>query len=205
MGASSASSASVWVGGQAAGELARDVALGDDQNRGDQALDHARAWSDDPAPAQLVHQRRGDRQGVRGRQRHGQQPGQHVAAVPRRIHAEAERFTQVVELLLPGLPPARISAKNIGADVNLLSDEAQRRLGNGLAGPQQPAGIAERAKLQGIAELVRGAAAPVHGGQVCSVQGPVPDEVGLDDRQGEQVFQLRFGERASSRHGGVSQ
>ncbi len=45
-------------GGQVAGELAGDVALGHDQDRGDQALDHARTGGDDPAPAQLVHQRR---------------------------------------------------------------------------------------------------------------------------------------------------
>ena len=192
-------------GGQVAGELARDVALGHDQGRGDQALHDTRAGSDDPAPAQLVHQRRGDRQGVCGGQRHRQQPGQHVAAVSRRVHAEAERLAQVVELFLPRLPPGGVGGERVGADMDLLGDEAQRWFGDGLAGPQQPAGVAEGAKLQGVAELVGGAAAPVHRGQVRPVQGPVPDEVGFGDRQGEQGIQLRFGERASSRHGGLSQ
>ena len=181
------------------------MALGHDQDRGDQALHDTRAGGDDPAPAQLVHQRRGDRQGVRGGQRHRQQPGQHVAAMSWRIHAKAERLTQVVELLLPGLPPGGVGGQCVGADVDLLGDEAQRRFGDGLAGPQQPAGVAEGAKLQGVAELVGGTTATVHRGQVRPVQGPVPDEVGLGGGQGKQGVQLRFGERASSRHGGVSQ
>lgn len=172
-------------GGQVAGELARDVALGYDQDCRDQALDHARARSDDPAPAQLVHQRRGDRQRVRGGQRHRQQPSQHVAAVSRGIHAEAERLAQVVELLLPGLPPGGVGGQRVGADVDLFGDETQRRFGDGLSGPQQPAGVAEGAKLQGVAKLVVSAAAPVHRGQVRPVQRPVADEVGLGDWQGD--------------------
>ncbi len=157
------------------------MALGHDQDGGDQSLDDARAGGDDPAPAQLVHQRRGDRQGVRGGQRHRQQPGQHLAPASRRIHAEAEHFAQVVELLLPGLPPGGIGGKRVRADMDLLGDEAQRRVGDGLAGTQQPAGVAEGAKLQGVTELVGGTAAPVHCGQVRPVQDPMQDEVGLGD------------------------
>ena len=122
--------------------------------------------------------------------------------MPRRIHPEAECFAQVVELLLPCLPPGGVGGDGVGADLNLLSDEAQCRLGDGLAGPQRPAGIAEGAELQGVAELVGSAAAPVHGGQVRRDQCPVADQVGLDGRQGEQRFHLRLGERAASQHGG---
>lgn len=160
---------------------------------------------DDPAPTQFVHQRRGDSQGVRGRQRHRQQPGQHLAPASRRIHAQAEHPAQVVELLLPGLPPGGIGGERISADMDLLGDEAQRLVGDGLAGTQQSARVTERAELKGVAELVGGAAAPAHNGQVRLVQGPVPDEIGLRDRQGEQGLELRSGERASSRHGEVSQ
>lgn len=59
-------------GGQGGGELSRDVAFGHDQNSGDQPLDDARAGRDDPAPAQFVHQRRRDRDGICGGQRHRQ-------------------------------------------------------------------------------------------------------------------------------------
>ncbi len=169
-------------GGQVAGELARDVALGHDQSRGDQPLDDARARSDDPAPAQLVHQRRGDRQGACGGQRHRQQPGQHLAPASRRIHAEAEHPAQVVELLLAGLTTDGIGGERVGADVDLLGNEAQGCVRDDVAGTQQPAGIAESAELEGVAELVGGAAAAIHRGQVSPVQGPVPDEIGLRDR-----------------------
>jgi len=84
--------------------------------------------------------------------------------MPRRIHAEAERLAQVVKLLLAGLPSGGIGGERVSADMDLLGNEAQRRFWNGLAGPQQPAGVAERAKLQGVAELVVSAAAPVHCG-----------------------------------------
>jgi hypothetical protein len=58
--------------GQAAGEMSGDVPFGQHQAGGEQAFDHARARGDDAAAAQFVHQRRGDREGVRGGQRHRQ-------------------------------------------------------------------------------------------------------------------------------------
>ena len=58
----------------------------------------------------------------------------------------------------------------------------------------------ESVKLQSVAELVGGAAAAVHHGQIRPIHGPVPDEVGFSDGQGEQNVKLRFGERASSWH-----
>lgn len=140
--------------GQGGRELPRHVALRHDQDGGDQALDDARAGGDDPAPAQLVHQGRGDSHGVGGGQRHGQQPGKHVAALPGPEHAEAEHFAQGVELLPPGLRPGCISGKRIGTDAKLVGDELQGCLRNDLAWPKQPFGMAEGAKLQGIAELV---------------------------------------------------
>ena len=76
------------------------MALGRDQGGRNEALETCRAGHDEPASAQLVHQRRGDRRGARCGERDWQQPGQQLAAVPGREHAEAERLAQPVELLV---------------------------------------------------------------------------------------------------------
>ena len=68
-------------------------------------------WRDDAASAQLVHQRRGDRRGARCGERYWQQPGQQLAAVSWREHAEAERLAQPVELLAPGLRPGGVGGE----------------------------------------------------------------------------------------------
>ena len=81
-------------------------------------------WRDDAASAQLVHQRRGDRRGARCGERYWQQPGQQLAAVSWREHAEAERLAQPVELLAPGLRPGGVGGERVGADADLLADEA---------------------------------------------------------------------------------
>ena len=188
--------------GQGGGELPRHMAFRHDQGGGDQALDDARAGGDDPAPAQLVHQRRGDRHSVGGGQRHRQQPGEHVAALSGSEHPEAERFAQPVELLAPGLGPGCIGSKRIGADAKLAGDELQGCLRNDLAWPKQPSRVAEGAKLQGIAELVVPTTAALDHGQVGCTQSPVADQVGFRCRKGKQGFELRFGERVASWHGG---
>ena len=150
--------------GQGLGELVGDVPLGHDQHRGDKPLQDGRAGDDDPAPAQLVHQRRGDGGGTRCGERDGQQPSEHVPAVSGSEHAEAELLAQSVKLLPPGLGPGGVGGQGGWVHMQLVGNEAQGGVGNGLAGPQQPAGIPEGAKLQGVAELVGGAAAPVHRG-----------------------------------------
>ena len=67
-------------GGQTAGELARDVALGHDQGSGDQLLDDKLTWCNEAASAQLFHEGLGNARRTRGRERHRQQPSQDVAA-----------------------------------------------------------------------------------------------------------------------------
>lgn len=71
----------------------------------------------------------------------------------------------------------------------------------------QPQGRVEAVPDAGIteAELVVAAAALFHRGTVGRVQGPVPDQADRIRRQCKQGVKLRFGERASSRHGRVSQ
>jgi putative transposase len=85
---------------------------------GDQALQHARAGRDDPAPAQLVQQRRGNRRRVSGGERHRQQPGQQLAPVPRSEHTEVERLAQRVKLLAPGLEPRGVGGQGVGGDIS---------------------------------------------------------------------------------------
>ena len=122
--------------------------------------------------------------------------------MPGSEHPEAERFAHPVELLPPGLRPGCIGSKRIGADTKLVGDELQGCLRNDLAWPKQPSGIAEGAKLQGIAELVMSAAAAPDHGQVGCTQSPVADQVGFGCGKGEQGVELRFGERVASWHGG---
>ena len=179
--------------------------LGQHQRGGNEALERARAGRDDAASAELVHQRRGDCKGARCGERDWQQPSQQLAAVSRCEHAEAEGLAQPIELLAPGLRPGGVGGERGGADADLLGDEAQCRIRDDLAGPQQPTGIAERAELQRIAELVVLAAAPLHGGQVGAVQRPAADELWFGGGQGKQALQLRLGQRATSGHGRVSQ
>ena len=128
--------------GQAAGELSRDVAFGHDQDRGNQALDHARAGGDDSAPAQFVHERRGDGEGIRGGQRHRQQPSQHLAAVPGCIHAKAKRLAQSTELLVAGLEPGGVGRERVGISAKLFGNKTERLCWDQLPGPQQAAGVA---------------------------------------------------------------
>jgi hypothetical protein len=63
--------------------------------------------------------------------------------------------------------------------------------------------MAKDTELEGVAELVRIAPAAADCDEIGSVQRPVPNKVLFDRGQGEQLFELRFGERAASRHGGV--
>jgi hypothetical protein len=49
------------------------------------------------------------------------------------------------------------------------------------------------------------AAPPIDEGQIIVAEGPVSGQVGLGHGQGKQAIELRSGERAASRHGGLSQ
>jgi hypothetical protein len=109
------------------------VSLRHNQDGGDQPFDHARTWGDDLAPAQFVHQRRGDSDSVRG-QRYGQQPSQPLTAMAVRVHLEAEGLPQPVKLLAPCLGPGRVPPEHgylmIEALVtNLSAEAAAGRLG----------------------------------------------------------------------------
>ncbi len=103
------------------------------------------------------------------------------------------------------MAPSSIGGKRVGADVDLICHEPQCRLGDGLARVQEPAGVTKAAKLEGIAKLIVPAAPAVDGGQVGPTQGPVPDQLCLVGWQGKHGLELRFGERAASWHGKVSQ
>ena len=92
------------------------MAFGHDQNGGDQPFDHDGTGRDDPAPAQFVHQRRGDSDSVRRGQSHRQKPSQHLAAMAVRVHLEAERLAQTVELLAPRLGAGGVGGEGVGAD-----------------------------------------------------------------------------------------
>jgi len=102
---------------------------------------------------------------------------------------------------LTRLRPAGIGGKRVGADAKLAGDKMERRLRDDLARPKQPAGIAKRAELQSITELVVSAAPTLNGRKVGRDQGPVADEIRLAVWKRKQALELRLGERASSRHG----
>ena len=87
----------------------------------------------------------------------------------------------------------------------MVGDETQGWLGDDLTRSQQSARVTQRTKLQREAELVVIATALADDGQIVVAEGPVPHQVGFGHRQGEQVLELRLGERAPSRHGGLSQ
>jgi hypothetical protein len=140
---------------------------------------------DQPAPTHLVEQRRGDCGGAGGSERDREQPRPDPLPAGGGEVAEAVGRAQRIQLLV-----ARLSAGAIGGErrrlrADLVGDEAQRRLGDRLAHPQQSAGIAEGAELQREAEPVVVAAPPVDGDEVGLIQGPVADEVGFGDGQSE--------------------
>jgi hypothetical protein len=53
--------------------------------------------------------------------------------------------------------------------------------------------------------LVRIAATALYRGEIGSIQGPMSDQFGFDNRQYQQLFELLAGDSAASRHGGLSQ
>jgi hypothetical protein len=97
-----------------------------------------------------------------------------------------QRITSALRTEAPAAPrrtyrPAFLT-RSAGTDLELPGHEAQRRLRDGLARTEQPAGVAEGAELERVAEAVVRAPAPVDSGEVGPVQRPVPDEVGFGDR-----------------------
>ena len=66
----------------------------------------------------------------------------------------------------------------LGGEAELRADEARHRLGDHLAGLDQPARVAERAELQGEAEPVPGAAPVLDGRELGLAQGVMPRELG---------------------------
>ena len=89
-------------------------------------------------------------------------------------------------------------------DAKLFSHKTERIGRDQFTWPQQAAGVAQRTKLHGEAKPVAVAPALVDGREVGVAQRPVPDQVGFGSWQRKEVRELRFGERASSRHGGLS-
>src|SRR5208283_6201477 len=136
--------------------------------------------------------------------RQRQQPFEDLTALRREI-GEAERLAQDTELLVAGLEPRSVGDECLGDSAELVGNETQCGFRNDLARSQQPARIAQRAQLQREAELVVAAAAPADDGEIVVAECPVPYQVGFGHGQGKQALELRFGERAPSWHGGLSQ
>ena len=122
--------------------------------------------------------------------------------MPGRIHAKVELVAERVELFTPGLRASGVGGQGVGADPQLLSDKAQRWLGNRVTRSQQAAWIAEGTELQGEAELVVLSAAALDGSEVSSVQGPVTHQQRFIDGNREQALDLRVCQHSASRHGG---
>jgi hypothetical protein len=180
------------------------VALrGGKRGRG-QVFDDGGARHDQPPPAGLRHQRRGDRHSARGGERHGQQPGRQLAPAGGREVREAEGLAQLVEMGGSGLRSRAVGVDRLRRSTDLVCHEAQRRLRDCLNWPQRPAGVSERTELKREAKPVVVAPSASDRGEVGVAQRPVPDEGDLLGRQDKQVLELRTGERAPSRHGGLS-
>jgi hypothetical protein len=158
------------------------VALGHDQNGGDQLLDDEGTWSDKTASAQLGHEGLGNAERARGRECHWQQPLQNVAATRRCQIGKAERVTQIVELFVAGLEPGGVGRERVRIGAELFGYKTKRLGRDQLAGPQQAAGIAQRTKLQSEADPVAVAPALVDGGEIGVAQCPVLDQVGFGNR-----------------------
>lgn len=112
--------------GQAAGELARDVALGAEHGRGDDALDDRGPGRQHLPAAQLVQEGGGDPLAAGGGERDRQRPGLHLAPKQGREGGVAERLAQVAELLAPRLAARGVLGEDLRADADLLGDEGDR-------------------------------------------------------------------------------
>jgi hypothetical protein len=129
-----------------------------------------------PAPAQFVHQGRGNCRGARGGERYRQQPRLDVAAVSGREVEKAERLAEGIELPIAGLRTGRIPGEHIWLGADLLGHEAERFGRDQLTGPQQPAGVAQGTKLQGEAEPAVITPAAFNDSEVGGAQGPLPNQ-----------------------------
>ena len=161
---------------QVAGQLLSDTPLGQHRRGRNQLLDDGRAGCDQTVPAQLIHERRGDRRGTRGGNRHWHQPGQGLAAARGREVGEAECLAQGIELLVAGLEPLGVSSERRWFGAELLGDKAERFGWDQLTRPQQASRIAECAELQGEAEAVAVTPTSADLGEIGGTQGPVPDQ-----------------------------
>ena len=137
-------------------------------------------------------------------ERHRQQPFVDLLTLRRRV-GEAQGCAQRAELLVAGLEPGGVGGEHLSSSVKLVGDETQRRLRNDLARSQHPPGIAQRTASWREAELVVNAATPVDEEQIIVAQGQVPHRSASVAGKASRTLELRFGERASLRHGGLSQ
>ena len=171
-------------GKQASGQLIGDLALGKRRCRCDQTLDDGSARSDDLSSPQLVHQRRGDRHGVRIPERHWHQPRPSNSRLCCGAkHAEAECRPQRAQLLATRLVRARRNWRvHREQRRSWPATKASAASGIDLARAQQAPRIAESAELQRETELVRIAAAALYGREIGGTQGPVPDQFRFGDR-----------------------
>ena len=189
------------LGGEAARQLPGDMALRLQQGGCGHAFRHADAGHDDPTAPELVHQKACRlRSACRG-ERHGQEPGLELKPMRLAQLGEVERRAKRGELLVPCRAADCIVGQVVGADLELVGDEGQCRSGDQLPGPEQPARMAKRAKLEGEAQPVRRPTPLGDDGQVVRAQRPVPDQFAFHDWKSQQRVALCFGEDSATGHG----
>ena len=128
---------------QVAGQLLSDTPLGQHRRGRNQLLDDGRAGCDQTVPAQLIHERRGDRRGTRGGNRHWHQPGQGLAAARGREVGEAECLAQGIGLLVAGLEPLGVSSERrwFGAEFSVTKRSASAGSAHPAAAGVQDSGV----------------------------------------------------------------
>jgi hypothetical protein len=107
---------------------------------------------------------------------------------------------QEAQLLVARRAAPGEAGEAVRRDADLLGDEGQRLGRDQLAGSQQPPGVAERAELEGEAELGLGMLARRHARKVVFDEGEVLDEGSLARGQRQEIGALRVGEEASAGH-----
>ena len=189
---------------QTTGQLVRDMAFRAQQRRRHHTLKNGGSGSDNTPAAQFHHQRLRHRHATDRRQGDRQQPVRQRAMIRLAEAAEPEDGLQDVEMIVSGRGTGRIAGEFAGIDIELLPDKPHHLQRHQLTGPDQPAGMAQGAELEGEPETVVGPAAAGDCRHVSWIQRVVADEVGFGGGQGEQRGDLGIGKHAAARHEGLS-
>lgn len=188
------------MGSQDATDPAQDEALGLDHRPRAQPLEGGGRRRDDLLRPEGGHEGLGEIRAARRGQRRLLQPAQHGGASGAEEGTVAEFALQSRGVFVPRVLPESIAFDVAPIRVHLISDHPQHRLGDDLAGPQQPTREPQRADLQGEAEPVLGFTTSADAEQVV-LSECVPAQagvvVGWKTKQGPA---LAGGEDAPVRH-----